>query len=247
MPQPLAPVDGASLSGKERERFAAQMFDNLAPKYVRLNRLISWGADDRWRTQAIAAAKITPGCTVLDLGTGTGDLYIPAYSAAQPGGQVIGLDISANMLAVADERIRAAYPGVPPQLHVRSAAATELPDASVDVVLMGWVLRNVGDRPAAYREILRVLKPGGRFVCVETSRPGFWPFRAGNYVYCSFVMPNIVRFMGGDRASYEYLAKTTVNFPRRHALSAEWTQSGFRDVHSQPLMLGSIALHVGVK
>ena len=60
-------------------------------------------------------------------------------------------------------------------------------------------------------------------------------------------MPNIVRFMGGDQASYEYLAKTTVNFPRRHALTAEWTQAGFREVRSQPLMLGSIALHVGVK
>ena len=241
------PVDGASLIGRERERFAARMFDSLAPKYVRLNRLISWGADERWRRAAIAAAGIAPGDTVLDLGTGTGDLYIPAYRAAQPGGRVIGLDISANMLGVADGRIRAAFPGIEPQLHVRSAEATELPDASVDVVLMGWVLRNVGDRPAAYREILRVLKPGGRFVCVETSRPGFWPFRAGNYVYCKFVMPNIVRMVGGDRASYEYLAKTTVNFPRRHALTEEWMRAGFRAVRSRPLMLGSIALHVGVK
>lgn len=241
------PVDGASLTGRERERFAARMFDSLAPKYVRLNRLISWGADERWRSTAIAAAGIAPGDTVLDLGTGTGDLYIPAYRAAQPGGQVVGLDISANMLGVADGRIRAAFPGIEPQLDVRSAEATGLPDSSVDVVLMGWVLRNVGDRPATYREILRVLKPGGRFVCVETSRPGFWPFRAGNYVYCKFVMPNIVRMVGGDRESYEYLAKTTVNFPRRHALTEEWTRAGFRDVRSRPLMLGSIALHVGAK
>ena len=246
MPPP-APVDGADLTGKERERFAAGMFDALAPKYVRLNRLITWGSDDRWRRAAIAAAGIAPGDTVLDLGTGTGDLYIPAYRAVQPGGRVIGLDISANMLGVAESRIRDAFPDAAPQLHVRSADATELPDASVDVVLMGWVLRNVGDRSAAYREILRVLKPGGRFACIETSRPGFWPFRAGNYLYCKFIMPNIVRLVGGDRASYEYLAKTTVNFPRRHALTEEWTEAGFRDVRSRPLMLGSIALHVGRK
>ncbi len=241
------PTDGASLTGQERERFAARMFDALAPKYVRLNRLISWGADDRWRREAITDAGIEAGDTVLDLGTGTGDLYIPAFRAAQPAGQVIGLDISANMLGVAAGRIREAFPGIEPQLHVRPAEATELSDASVDVVLMGWVLRNVGDRPATYREILRILKPGGRFVCVETSRPGFWPFRAGNYVYCRFVMPNLVRMVGGDRASYEYLAKTTVNFPHRHALTEEWTAAGFRDVRSRPLMLGSIALHVGVK
>ena len=73
------------------------------------------------------------------------------------------------------------------------------------------------------------------------------PIRAGNYAYCKFVMPNIVRLVGGDRASYEYLAKTTVNFPRRRALEAEWTAAGFREVRSAPLMLGSIALHVGVK
>ena len=241
------PVDGATPTGRERERFAARMFDALAPKYVRLNRLITWGADDRWRRIAIAAAGIAPGDTVLDLGTGTGDLYIPAYRAAQPGGRVVGLDISANMLAVAERRIREAFPETVPELHVRSATATELPDASVDVVLMGWVLRNVGDRPATYREILRVLKPGGRFVCLETSRPGFWPFRAGNYLYCKFLMPNLVRIVGGDRASYEYLAKTTLHFPRPAALSAEWTTAGFRDVRSRPLMLGSIALHVGVK
>ena len=246
MPAPT-PIDGASLTGHERESFAAGMFDALAPKYVRLNRLITWGADDRWRRLAIAAAGIAPGDTVLDLGTGTGDLYIPAYRAAQPGGRVIGLDISANMLAVADGRIRTAFPDTEPQLHVRPATATELPDASVDVVLMGWVLRNVGDRPATYREILRVLKPGGRFVCIETSRPGFWPFRAGNYLYCKFLMPNLVRAAGGNRASYEYLAKTTVNFPRRHDLTAEWQRAGLRGVTSRPLMLGSIALHVGVK
>ncbi len=240
-------VDGADLTGIDRERFATRMFDGLAPKYVRLNRLISLGADGRWRRTAIAWAGIAPGNTVLDLGTGTGDLYILAYRAAQPGGRVIGLDISANMLGIADLRIRAAFPASTPELHVRSAEATELPDASVDVVLMGWVLRNVGDRAATYREILRVLKPGGRFVCVETSRPDYWPIRAGNYAYCKFVMPNIVRLVGGDRASYEYLAKTTVNFPRRRALEAEWTVAGFREVRSAPLMLGSIALHVGVK
>ena len=77
-------VDGAALSGAERERFAARMFDALAPKYVRLNRLISLGADERWRRRAIARAGIAPGDTVLDLGTGTGDLYIPAYRAVQP-------------------------------------------------------------------------------------------------------------------------------------------------------------------
>lgn len=240
-------VDGASLSGKERERFAAELFDKISPRYDIINRLISWNSDRRWRRLAIEMAKIPAGGSVADLGTGTGDLYILARQAVGEAGHVLGLDISANMLAGARRRIERELPRETADLRQASAEKTGLADESIDVALMGWSLRNVGDRPAAYAEILRVLKPGGRLVAIDMSHPAFAPFRWGNSLYLRYVMPNVATLVGGDRQSYVYLARSTHLFPGAAALAEEWREAGFQQVAHRGLMLGSIAIHVGVK
>ena len=191
-------------------------------------------------------AKLKPGETVVDLGTGTGDLYLLAYPNVQPGGKVIGADISANMLSIARERLSRDL-NCEPDLRLLSAECTGLESESVDVVMMGWSLRNIGDRPKVYREILRILRPGGRFVCIETSQPDFVLTRWSNAIYVRFVMPNLAFLCGGNREGYLYLTGSAEHFPRPAALADEWGQAGFRNTKSKPLMFGAIAIHQGWK
>lgn len=248
MPPSAAPsnVDGAALVGAERERYVEGLFDRIARPYDDLNRLISWGRDLAWRRSALAAAGVVRGSRVADLGCGTGDFCVAAAEAVLPEGEVVGVDLSEGMLAVARPKLASFDAG---RVRVRRGAAqdTGLPDAWADVVTMGWVLRNVGDRPATYAEVRRVLKPGGRFAVLDCSRPASWFLRAGFSAYLHGVMPLVVRIRGGDRDAYRYLARSTDRFLTAAELSAELAAAGFRDVASRGMMGGAIALHVATR
>src|SRR5262249_42896036 len=141
------------------QRAVEAMFHRVAPRYDRLNRLISLGQDRRWRRHAVAALQLAPGATVLDLACGTGDLC-DALTAA--GYRAIGVDISAGMLA-------AAHTAVP---LVRADALTlPAPDAALDGIVSGFALRNLVDLNQFLRECARVLRPGGRLAALETAEP----------------------------------------------------------------------------
>jgi demethylmenaquinone methyltransferase/2-methoxy-6-polyprenyl-1,4-benzoquinol methylase len=112
---------------------------------------------------------------------------------------------------------------------------------------MGWVVRNLGDRPKAYAEILRILKPGGRFVCLEVSRPDSTLARAGFSVYLRAVMPLMVGLTGGDRRAYRYLAESTARFLSAKELASELEVAGFESVTWRSLMAGSMAIHRAVR
>ncbi len=262
-------TDVSALSGKDKEKHVQTMFNRIAGQYDRLNRLISLGGDRRWRRLAVGWADLHPGATAVDLGTGTGDLYLELIRVVEPGGQVIGLDVAEQMLAIAghkagqhfaaqsvaaDHQSQAAGPweakGRASQQHplrLGSADSTELPEACADAVTMGWVLRNVGDRIAVYQEVLRILKPGGRFVCLDMSQPQLSALRWGSRFYLDWMMPTVVKLTGGDPQAYRYLANSTARFPSKAALADEWRQAGFVAVRSQGLALGAIGLHVGQK
>lgn len=244
-PPPAA--DGSLLTGREREAYVAGMFDRIAPAYDPLNRVISLGQDLKWRRIALQQAKVQPGMSTVDLGTGTGDFFILLTEAVGDQGKVVGIDISPNMLEGARRKAEERFPGKSHDLRQGGADATGLPDASADLVTMGWVLRNVGDRQAVYREVLRILKPGGAFVSIDMSQPDFAPVRWGAALYMHLVMPILIRGFGGDRSAYNYLAKSTDRFPRKRELAAEWTQAGFEDVRTTSFMMGSIGLHLGRK
>ncbi|MAG56824.1 MAG: hypothetical protein CMJ83_11075 [Planctomycetes bacterium] len=234
---------GWELQGAARERYVGDLFDRIARPYDRLNRVISLGRDRRWRRVAVTMSGAQPGDRVADVGTGTGDLGIAFAQHVDRAGQVVGIDLSAGMLAVAREK--RAQADVPWYRLVRgTAAATGLPPAWADVVSMGWVLRNVGDREAAYAEIHRVLKPGGRVVVVDMSRPRGPLRRAGFWMFRHVVMPPLARLSGGDRSAYRYLAGSTDGFPDGPALADELREAGFADVRWRPLMMGAIAVHV---
>ncbi len=239
-------VDGAALTGTAREAYVERMFDGIAKPYDDLNRLISWGRDLQWRKDAMRLSGADVGGTVVDLGCGTGDFTIEAAKTVGPRGNVVGVDLSEGMLSVARGKLAAAGFS---QARVQkgNAQATGLPDGLADAVTMGWVIRNVGDRPATYGEIRRVLKPGGRLVVLDCSRPDSWFVRFGFNLYLRLVMPLVVRLRGGDSSAYRYLADSTSRFLTAAELSAELRTADFKDVASRGYMLGTIALHVATR
>jgi demethylmenaquinone methyltransferase / 2-methoxy-6-polyprenyl-1,4-benzoquinol methylase len=242
-----ATVDGAALQGRDREAYVARLFDKIAGPYDRLNRLISLGRDGSWRRTAIGMAGVVPGARVLDLGCGTGDFILAALPALAGKGAVVGLDLAANMLDVARAKVEPVRGGVSVELRVGNAVQTGLPDRWADVVTMGWVVRNLGDRRASYAEMLRVLRPGGRFVSLDSSRPASAFMRAGFAAYLHGVMPIVVRLCGGDRDAYRYLADSTERFLTARELADELRAAGFSDVDHRSLMGGTMAIHRAVK
>ncbi|HEY1065613.1 MAG TPA: ubiquinone/menaquinone biosynthesis methyltransferase [Pirellulales bacterium] len=236
-------TDGTTLTGAARETYVTGMFDRIASGYDRLNRIISLGRDQPLRRAAIQMAGVKPGMRVADLGTGTGDLYVMLQETVGPTGQVVGIDLADNMLEVARKKAAVKLPDRTHELRQGGADATGLPDQWADVVTMGWVLRNVGDRQAVYREVRRILKPGGRFVCIDMSTPDFAPLRWGANFYLNYIMPVAATLVGADRTAYVYLAKSTAKFPRKQELADEWKAAGFHDVQFRSYMGGGIGIH----
>jgi demethylmenaquinone methyltransferase / 2-methoxy-6-polyprenyl-1,4-benzoquinol methylase len=242
-----ATVDGAALSGRDREAYVARLFDKIAGPYDRLNRLISLGRDRSWRRLAIEMGGVAPGARMLDLGCGTGDFILAALPALQGQGTVVGVDLASNLLDVARAKVDPVRGGVSVELRCGHATDTGLPDAWADVVTMGWVVRNLGDRGASHAEVLRVLKPGGRFVCLDSSKPASAFMRAGFAAYLHGVMPVVVRLCGGDRDAYRYLANSTERFLTARELADELRASGFSEVTHRSLMGGTMAIHRAVR
>ena len=218
------------------------VFDSVAPRYDLMNDLMSLGVHRAWKRDFVAALQPSAGQSLLDLAGGTGDITFGWRRAG--GGPAILSDINAAMLGVG--RDRAAARG----LHdigflVADAEALPLPDRSVDVVSIAFGLRNVTDKAKALAEARRVLRPGGRFACLEFSRvqvaalaPVYdaWSFR---------VLPRMGKLVAGDSGSYQYLAESIRMFPDQAALAAMMEQAGLSQVKFRNLTGGIAAIHIG--
>lgn len=233
---------GARLAGEQKEHFVHSLFDRIAAPYDRLNSRISFGRDAHWRKLLVERAGELTGRNVVDLGTGTGELALQFAQSVGPEGRVTGVDLSARMLELAEhKRAQAQLDHV--EFRQGNACATELPDSSADVVSMGWCLRNCSDLHAALHEVLRVLRPGGTFLCLDMSRPSFAPVRGLFFLHRHLIMPVQARLCGADTEAYRYLAHSTDHFPDRAGLEHVLRTVGFAHIDSWPLMLGAVALH----
>jgi len=221
------------------DREVAMMFDRIAARYDVLNRVLSFGTDLSWRRRAIARAEIRPGMTVLDVGAGTGDL---SFDAAARGAEVIAIDLSSGMLAVLERRStdaqRARIRAV-----VGSAESLPLPDASVDRIVTGFTVRNVGDLRRAFTEFRRVLRPGGRAVVLELSHPPGAAFARLYAFYFERIAPAIAVLLGGDREAYRYLPRSLRPFPEPERIASMLRDAGFR-VTFERLTAGIAAIHI---
>ncbi len=231
----------------EHDRDVAAMFDRIAPRYDRLDRILSFGADVSWRRRAIALVRLGPGERGLDVGAGTGDLAIGLLRASHPSSTVVALDLAPRMLAVARRRLADPALARRAATVVGNAESLPLPDASVERVVSGFTLRNIGDLPRALREMRRVLRPSGRVVLLELSHPPSAAFGAVYRWYFDRIAPPVATLLGGDPAAYRYLPRSLRHFPTAERLADLIRDAGFADVRFERLTLGIAAIHTGTR
>jgi demethylmenaquinone methyltransferase/2-methoxy-6-polyprenyl-1,4-benzoquinol methylase len=219
----------------------ASMFDSIAPVYDRMNTIMTAGLDGRWRRAAVRAARISSGGSALDVACGTGKLTAALASAVGPTGRVVGVDLSTAML----EQARHAFGGLG-QIEFVAGNALALPfEANVfDAATIAFGLRNLASFGDGFREMARVVRPGGRVVCLELTTPR--PKIAGRFY--SAVFGRMAPFVGtafGKRQAYAYLPHSLDGFPSAEELAETMRQVGLANVTVRRLALGAVALHSG--
>ena len=228
----------------DHDRRIADMFDRVAPRYDRLNRVLSAGRDIGWRRRAVALARLDAHQLALDLGVGTGDLAFGLIAASDKSARIIGVDLSPVMLEALRRRADARRERrVIPLL----ATAERLPfaDASLDRVVAGFAVRNFGDLALGLRETHRVLRAGGRAVVLELSTPPNRVVGAVYRLYFHWIAPLIASLLGGDAAAYRYLPRSVASFPDAEGLAQHMREAGFTRVRYERLSFGIAAIHVG--
>ena len=214
------------------------MFDDVAARYDLTNDLLAMGQTRRWRKEVTKAVGAQPGDRVLDLAAGTGTSSEPI---AAGGAFVVACDFSLGMLNVGHQRN--------PRLSFVAGDGLALPfaDESFDAVTISFGLRNVHDRHAGLRELLRVTRPGGRIVVCEFSQPTWAPFREVYTRYLMGALPAVARKTSSNPDAYEYLAESIRSWPDQAALATDMLESGWRQVAWKNLSGGIVALHRGVR
>lgn len=225
-----------------------QMFDGIAGDYDRLNHIMSLGIDRSWRRRAIREI-VSRGAAqeILDIACGTGDFSIAIARAMAPGSRVTGLDLSEGMLAVM--RAKLAAGGLDDRVTCVQGDSEALPYAggSFDCVTIAFGIRNFEHRETALREILRVLKPGGKLVILELSVPSNPVIRWCYKLYFTGLLPIIGGKISGDKAAYRYLPASVLNFPGRDEWMATMRACGYAGVRHKAFTLGICRMYIGLK
>jgi len=221
---------------------SGEMFDLIAHRYDLLNRLISLGIDQRWRRRTVAALELRPDQSVLDLATGTADLALQIVER-EPSTQVVGVDPSPRMLAVAAQKIHAVAPAARIVLCTGDAQRLDFPDDSFDGITMGFGIRNVPDKPRALREMARVTRPKGRVAILELSQPRRGLLGPVARFHVHTVVPWFGAVLSGAR-EYRYLARSIAAFPHPDEFRALMTAAGLRVLRVDRLAFGAAHLYV---
>lgn len=232
----------------KRDTRVRQMFGEIAPKYDRLNHLLSLQTDRYWRWRTVRKLKPRPGEPILDVCTGTGDLALAFYRATRGTAPIVGSDFCPEMLEIA--RQKRDKLGIPADLEFLEADAQELPfpDDYFQIVSVAFGLRNVADTDRGLREMTRVCQPGGKVAVLEFSMPTWQPFRAIYGFYFRNVLPRIGQWLARNSTSaYNYLPESVGEFPSGEALAAKMRDAGLRIVNYYPLTGGVATLYVGEK
>ncbi len=230
----------------DKERLVASVFDSVASKYDLMNDLMSFGVHRLWKRFAIDASGVHAGDHVLDVAGGSGDLTRTFAARVGPRGRVVLADINAAMIEVG--RGRLADRGIAGVEFVQADAENlPFPEASFDCVCIAFGLRNVTHVDRALASMFRVLKPGGRLVVLEFSKP-ILPWLGRAYDAYSFsVLPVLGRLVTRDEGAYQYLAESIRRFSDQETLKAVMTEAGFERVQVHNLSGGIVAVHKGYK
>ena len=223
------------LTGRERAAYVQNMFTQIAKRYDLMNRLMTGGQDIRWRKMVIKLARMTNNASLLDLGTGTGDLAREALTQF-PQARVTAADFTLQMMRVGKKN---------GSLNFSTADALHLPfnDASFDAVISGFLMRNVINLDKAIEEQYRVLKNGGRIVILDTTRPKKNILSPFICIHMHIIIPTLGGLLTGVSEAYRYLPETTEGFVTAEDMAARMSKTGFKNVNFKRLMFGTIAIH----
>jgi len=242
MSQEVTPYKDSGLGKKEQ---VAQMFDTISGNYDGLNRVISFGIDVKWRKKVLKLVTAKKPERILDVATGTGDL---AILMAQTGAaEIIGADISEGMMEVGRRKV--AEKGLDGKIQLVYGDSEKLPfaDNYFDAITVAFGVRNFETLEKGLGEILRVLKPDGIFVILETSVPTKFPFKQGYKFYTRFILPAIGRLFSKDRSAYAYLSESASVFPHGEALNNILRKIGFIEVKNMPQTFGVATIYSASK
>jgi demethylmenaquinone methyltransferase/2-methoxy-6-polyprenyl-1,4-benzoquinol methylase len=232
---------------RDSEEFATQvrgMFDRIAGVYDLMNSAMTAGLHHQWRERAVDRAEVGPGSDALDICCGTGDLALALRRRIGPDGRVVGSDFSEPMLELA--RRKSGEEGLP--VEFGWADALELPygDESFDAVTIGFGARNLADLDRGLAEMARVLRPGGRVVILEITRPQREPLSSFYSLWFDRIVP-VLGSVAGDSEAYSYLPNSVRNFPAPRELAERMDAAGFTAIRWLLLAGGIIAIHSGTR
>jgi demethylmenaquinone methyltransferase/2-methoxy-6-polyprenyl-1,4-benzoquinol methylase len=232
--------------GEKKSRVRG-VFDSVAPRYDLMNDVMSFGLHRLWKRFTVAKTGLKPGQQALDVAAGSGDLSIPMAKQVGREGRVFVTDINGEMLSVGRDRLLDA--GVAGNVEFMLADAEALPfaDRSFHCITIGFGLRNVTDKDKALRSMYRVLKPGGRLLVLEFSKPALGPLNALYDTYSFEVLPRMGKWLAGDDASYRYLAESIRKHPDQSTLKQMLEAAGFERCEVFNLSGGIVALHSGYR
>ena len=232
----------AHLEGQERADYVQDMFARIAGRYDTMNRLMTAGQDIKWRRYVIEQAQLPENGRLLDIATGTGDIALEGLRQ-QPTIQAVGGDFTIEMMQVGQRTPeRQAI-----QWTTADTLALPFPDDTFDAVTSGFLMRNVIDVPGAFREQMRVTKPGGRVVVLESSPPKENLLKPFIRIHLNYVIPTLGKLVSGNADAYQYLPDSTQAFKGPEELAQIMQQAGLSRVHYKMFMFGTVAIHVGMK
>jgi demethylmenaquinone methyltransferase / 2-methoxy-6-polyprenyl-1,4-benzoquinol methylase len=235
-----------SISSKGKKQvYVNQMFATIAPRYDLVTRLFSFGADQRWKKMLVDLAQVEPQHCVLDLACGTGDITF-LLAQRTTSGRVYGVDITPGMLEIAEEK-KQRLGLMTIRFELRDVMELDFPEASFDRITTGYGLRNLPDIPGALGLILRLLKPGGRFVSLDFGKPASPLYRAVYLWYLQVVGSLLGWVIHGDADVYRYIPESLKLYPAQHGIkelmdAAEFVETGYLD-----LLGGTLAINFGRK
>ncbi|MEG0260257.1 MAG: demethylmenaquinone methyltransferase [Lysinibacillus sp.] len=229
---------------KSKEERVHEVFEHISESYDKMNGVISFQMHIKWRKDTMKKMAVKPGSKALDVCCGTADWTIALAQAVGETGEVKGLDFSENMLKVGEEKVKPYS-----QIELLHGNAMELPfpDNTFDFVTIGFGLRNVPDYLQVLKEMQRVVKPGGKVVCLETSQPEIPGYRQLFRFYFKFIMPLFGRIFAKSYKEYSWLQESANDFPGMKKLAAMFEEAGLEKVTYKPYSGGAAAMHMGWK
>lgn len=232
----------ATLQGTQKARYVSGMFARIAGRYDLMNVLMSFGRDGAWRRFTVNKARPKPGDLALDVATGTGRI---AQEIARRGARAVGIDFCAPMMV--QGRIEGV--GAEEPVFFAGADALSLPfdDNTFNCVTTGFAMRNVTDIEGAFREMCRVVKPGGRIVCMEVGKPRLAITRLFHNFYTRRIIPLAGKLIAGDSDAYTYLPSSMGKFPPPEELARIMRKAGIKNIEWKQLTFGAVAVHWGTK